>query len=119
MQGQYYWGGKPVGYYEAGVTHFQHQDWQGTERARTTYTGAVEGTFTSLPFGDGLDTATGIDTDAYHFGMLDHDYATDTEHAMLRQYNSAQGHWMRPDPYYGSYDPSNPQSFNQIGRAHV
>jgi RHS repeat-associated protein len=113
VQGQYYWGSKPVGYYEASVTHFQHQDWLGTERARTTYNGSVEGTFTSLPFGDGLTVATGTDTDAYHFGMLDHDYATDTEHAQFRQYNNYQGRWLRPDPYYGSYDFSNPQSFNR------
>jgi RHS repeat-associated protein len=117
IQGQYYWGGKPVGYYQASTTHFQHQDWMGTERTRTTYNGAVEGTFTSLPFGDGLDTTSGTDTDAYHFGMLDHDYATDTEHAQFRQYNSAQGHWMRPDPYSGSYRLRNPQSFNRYAYA--
>jgi RHS repeat-associated protein len=112
VQGQAYWGAAPVEYYQAGYAHFQHQNWMGTERARTTYTSAVESLFQSLPFGDNM-TNTGTDSDAYHFGMLDHDYATDTEHAMLRQYNSAQGHWMRPDPYMGSYNFSNPQSFNR------
>lgn len=48
IQGQYYWGGKPVAFYVNGATHFQHQDWMGTERVRTTYNGSVEGTFTSL-----------------------------------------------------------------------
>ena len=117
IQGQYYWGSRPVAFYTNGATHFQHQDWLGTERVRTTYNGASEGTFTSLPFGDGLDTASGTDTDAYHFAMLDHDYQSDTEHAQFRQYNSAQGHWMRPDPYYGSCDLFNPQSFNRYAYA--
>lgn len=34
---------------------------------------------------------------------------------MLRQYNNAQGSWMSPDPYDGSYNPTNPQSFNRYG----
>jgi len=93
--------------------HFQHQDWMGTERARTTYNGAVEGTFTSLPFGDGLTTTSGTDKDASHFAMLDHDYEDETDHAQFRQYSEAQGHWLSPDPYSGSYDRSNPQSFNR------
>jgi RHS repeat-associated protein len=113
IQGQYYWGAKPVAFYKGGQTYFQHQDWEGTERLRTTYNGGVEGSFTSLPFGDGLTTTSGSDNDAYHYGMLDHDSESDTEHAQFRQYNSAQGHWLSPDPYSGSYDFSNPQSFNR------
>jgi RHS repeat-associated protein len=112
-QGQYYWGGKRVAFYSGGSAHFQHQDWLGTERARTTYNGGVEGTFTSLPFGDGLTTASGTDTDASHFATIDHDYEDETDHAQFRQYSEAQGHWLSPDPYSGSYDPSNPQSMNR------
>jgi RHS repeat-associated protein len=117
VTGQYYWGGKPVAFYKGGSLHFQHQDWMGTEHMRTTYSGASEGQFTSLPFGDGLTTTSGTDTDAYHFAQVDHDYETDTEHAQFRQYSSAQGRWLSPDPYGGSYDPSNPQSFNRYAYA--
>ncbi len=113
LKGHYYWGGKPVAFYTPSGVHFQHQDWLGTERLRTTYNGGVEGSFTSLPFGDGLATVSGSDTDANHYATLDHDYESDTEHAQFRQYSSAQGHWLAPDPYDGSYDPSNPQSFNR------
>ena len=113
FQGQYYWGAKPVAfYYNDNKTHFQHQDWLGTERIRTSYNGATEATFTSLPFGDG-QTTTGSDQDPYHFATLDSDPETLTDHAQFRQYSPAQGRWMRPDPYTGSYDPSNPQSFNR------
>jgi len=120
LKGHYYWGGKPVAFYTAGTggaAHFQHQDWVGTERLRTTYNGGVEGSFTSLPFGDGLATVSGSDTDANHYATLDHDSESDTEHAEFRQYSSSQGHWLAPDPYDGSYDPSNPQSMNRYAYA--
>jgi RHS repeat-associated protein len=79
---------------------------------RTTYNGGVEGTFKSLPFGDG-QVVTGADTDADHYAMLDHDTETDTDHAQFRQYSNTQGRWLSPDPYHGSYKWRNPQSFNR------
>jgi RHS repeat-associated protein len=112
LAGQTYWGAKPVEFYAASVANYQHQDWLGTERLRTTYTGAVEGSYQSLPYGDG-QTSSGADYDAYHFAALDADYASGTDNAQFRQYSPAQGRWMRPDPYSGSYDPGNPQSFNR------
>ncbi len=112
LKGKYYWGSKPVAYYANGATHFEHQDWMGTERLRTTYNGAVEGVYGSLPFGDG-QAATGADTDANHYAQLDHDVETDTDYAEFRQYSNAQGRWLSPDPYHGSYKMRNPQSFNR------
>jgi RHS repeat-associated protein len=111
--GVYYWGSKPVAFYNNGQTYFQHQDWEGTERMRTSYNGSKAATFTSLPFGDAQTTASGSDFDAYHFAGTDEDIETGTDHAQFRQYNSTQGRWMRPDPYLGSYDFFNPQSFNR------
>jgi hypothetical protein len=64
---------------------------------RTAYNGAVEGSFTSQPFGDGLATASGSDTDANHYATIDHDNESDTEHVEFRQYSSAQRHWLAPD----------------------
>ncbi len=125
LKGKYYWGGTPVAFYtttasSAGAAaHFEHQDWLGTERMRTNYnscnnpTYAVEGTYTSLPWGDDQTVASGSDWDAYHYATLDYDAETNTDHAQFRQYSNVQGHWMSPDPYYGSYDQSNPQSMNR------
>jgi RHS repeat-associated protein len=45
--------------------------------------------------------------------MLDHDSESGTDHAQFRQYGNTQGRFMSPDPYDGSYDPSNPQSMNR------
>jgi RHS repeat-associated protein len=102
--------GDGVGAGEA--THFEHQDWLGTERMRTTYNGGVEGSYISLPFGDGY-AASGADTDANHYAQLDHDFESDTEYAQNRQYSNTQGRWLSPDPYRGSYQWRNPQSFNR------
>lgn len=117
IQGQTYWGATPVEFYQNGQAHYQHQDWLGTERMRTayssTYNGGVEGTYTSLPFGDALTTTSGTDLDPSHFAGLDHDYSSDTDHAQFRQYANVAGRWMSPDPYGGSYDFTNPQSMNR------
>jgi RHS repeat-associated protein len=113
IQGQYYWGSKPVAFYKSSATHFQHQDWLGTERLRSTYNGTVEGTFASLPFGDAQTTTSCTDLDQDHYAQLDYDSETNTDHAQFRQYNNTQGRWMRPDPYSGSYDFSNTQSMNR------
>jgi hypothetical protein len=42
-----YWGGKQIAI-NAGTTYFDHQDWLGTERTRTDYTGATAATYYSL-----------------------------------------------------------------------
>ena len=117
LKGHYYWGSKPVAYYTTAndggaATHFQHQDWLGTERVRTAYNGTVEGSYTNLPFGDG-QTTSGANTDANQYAQLDQDNESGTEHAQFRQYQPAQGRWLSPDPYDGSYDGSNPQSMNR------
>jgi RHS repeat-associated protein len=113
IQGQTYWGGVPVEFYKNGQAHFQHQDWLGTERTRTSYNGGVEGTYTSLPFGDALTTTSGTDLDPYHYAGLDHDYSSDTDHAQFRQYANIAGRWMSPDVFRGSYDFANPQSLDR------
>lgn len=117
ISGQYYWGGVPIAYYDTSF-HFQHQNWQGTERLRTTPSGGTDGAFTSLPFGDAQTTVSGADTDAYHYAGLDHDpemgnSLSGTDHAQFRQYSDTLGLWMSADPYSGSYDVSNPQSLNR------
>jgi len=107
-----YWDGRPLVYRAGGSMHFQHQDWLGTERARTSYNGSLESTFSSLPFGDGY-APSGPNGEMYHFAALDFDLESNTSHAQFRQMSSTQGRWMSPDPYNGSYDLSNPQSFNR------
>jgi RHS repeat-associated protein len=111
-----YYAGRPVAYWLAadGNIHFEHQDWLGTERVRTTKAGVLEGSYTSLPFGDAF-SASGTDTNIGHFAQLDHDMSASSglEHATFREYNSTRGRWLNPDSYLGSYNEGNPQSFNR------
>jgi len=106
----------PVAIRTGGSTHFEHQNWVGTERLRTAYNGAVETQFTSLPWGDGSST-TGTDSDPYDFAGLDRDQEDQSEHAQFRNYSPAQARWLSPDPFYGSYSFTNPQSFNRYSYA--
>lgn len=49
----------------------------------------------------------------YKFTGLERDSESGLDHAQFRQYSSTMGRWMSPDPYDGSMDLSNPQSFNR------
>lgn len=91
MQGKVYWGGTPIEFRSANAAHFETQDWEGSERIRTLYNATVDGTFGSLPFGDGK-TSSGSDLDTHHFSGLDHDSETDTDHATFRQYDNLETH---------------------------
>ena len=55
----------------------------------------------------------GVSQDNNSFTSLELDPETETYHAQFRQYGPAQGSWMSPDPYAGSYDMNNPQSLNR------
>lgn len=118
-EGRIYWDGNQIAFRSLdGTTYFENQDWLGTERMRTNYMGAKAMNYSSLPWGDGY-TPTSIqsggtpDQDTLHFAQLDHDAESGTEHAQFRQYSSTAARWMSPDPYDGSYNPYNPQSFNR------
>jgi RHS repeat-associated protein len=59
----------------------------------------------------------GDNGDQYDFASLDRDLEDNTEHAQFRNYSVNQGRWLTPDPYLGSYDFTNPQSFNRYAYA--
>lgn len=115
--GRIYWDGKQVAYRGAngGETMFQHQDYLGTERMRTTASGQVGSTESSLPFGDAFTKNTNAisDPDTKQFAGQEYDSESSTDHAQFRQYSPLQGRWMSPDPYDGSYDVTDPQSLNR------
>jgi len=117
-EGRIYWNDRQIAYRAwNGQTYFEHKDVTGTERMRTNYAGSIASTYASLPWGDGYAAyetdPAGDGLDNLHFAQLDKDSESNTEHAMYRQYSSTQGRWLSPDPYDGSYDMSDPQSFNR------
>jgi hypothetical protein len=98
-EGRIYWDGLPLAYRaDDGTTYFQHEDYLGTERMRTSDTGAVAATFASLPWGDGyagniIDSGAG--QDIIHFAGMDQDGnpVSDlvADHAQFRDYSFLQG----------------------------
>ena len=105
--------------YDPNGLHFYLSDWNGTRRVQTDYEGVVERTCTTLPYSNGESCGPSPTEDLYASlqrdseSGLDHDADSNTEHAEFRQYNSAQGRWLSPDPASKSYDYGNPQSLNR------
>jgi RHS repeat-associated protein len=106
----------PIAIRSGGQTQFEHQNWLGTERLRTSYNGAVALSIDSLPWADG-HTPSGDNGDQHDFALMDRDLEDNTEHAQYRQYSTNLGRWQSPDLYDGSYDFTNPQSFNRYSYA--
>jgi RHS repeat-associated protein len=95
------------------TTYFEHTDWVGTVRARSSAAGASVETCTSLPFGDN-QICTGTDGSPVHFAMLNWDSESNLQHAWFRQYSTTEGRWSIPDPSgLGAVDPSTPQTWNR------
>jgi RHS repeat-associated protein len=111
-KGMTYWGEQPVEFYSSGYAHFPYVNWLGTTRGETDFNGSIDSSYTSLPFGDGWNMPQGEMYDSQQFAGMDSDTAS-IEHTDFREYSAMSGRWMSPDPFGGSYDFSNPQSFNR------
>lgn len=111
--GKAYWNGTAFETYNSSTAFFEHRDWVGSRRAATNSAGTVTDVRTSLPFGDGASNVSGSRDNTFdgYTGLWDASNATN--HAQFRDYWNVAGRWLQPDPYYASYDLSNPQSFNR------
>ena len=117
IQGQIWWGSTPIAYRDIdGSTYFQQGDWVGTQRLLTNYAGSVVSAYTSRPWGEAY-TTTGKDDNISHYAGLEQSENTGIQHATYRDYDSSLGRWQSPDSYTGSYDLTNPQSFNRFSYA--
>ncbi len=105
-----------------GVKYLQ-QDWQGSVRTATNNNGFVVTRTDHQAFGGDIGYGTGqrsIDngyssdpTTRQGYGLTERDDATGQDHAWFRKNENLAGRWTSPDPYNGSMDPVNPQSFNR------
>jgi RHS repeat-associated protein len=84
----------------SGTTYFIHADWLGTERARTTASGASYETCTSLPFGDALSCAGSTDPSPMHFTGKERDSESGLDNFGARYDASSMGRFMTPDPIH-------------------
>ena len=107
-------GGRHLATYGNGTTYFSLKDWLGTERMETNVDGSVKSRCSSLPFGDGASCDGSGDYTSLRFTGDEHDWESNLEHTLFRQYSSTQGRWLTPDPAgLQAVDPSNPQSWNR------
>ena len=85
-------------------------DHEGSLVATTDGSGNVTGTNLLTPYGQSMTSNT---SDPYVYTGLDQDTINSSDHAWYRNYSTEQSRWLSPDPYNGSYDLMNPQSFNR------
>ena len=108
---------------ESGV-RFIMGDHQGSTRALISTSGTVLARHDYLPFGEEVQADTGLRTTAQGYGGADQTrqrYAgmerdagsSGLDHALWRKYDGSSGRWTNPDPYQGSMNLGNPQSFNR------
>jgi RHS repeat-associated protein len=110
-QGNIYVGGRHL-VEDGGGTNFSHADWLGTERVRTTNTGAVCESIASLPFGDG-QTTTGAcyHSSPLHFTGKERDFESGLDYFGARFDSSSMGRFLSADETKYS-SKSDPQSWN-------
>ena len=117
VSGEVYAGAQHLATYGGSTATFDHADWLGTERYRTTATGGFAESCQSLVFGDGF-SCTGGDMSPLHFTGKEHDAESDLDNFGARYYNSRYARFVTPDwsddpepvPYA---DLTNPQTLNQ------
>jgi len=109
VRGEIFAGSRHLATYANNTTYFAHSDWLGTERVHTNVSGGIAESFTSLPFGDALSSVGSVSP--LHFTGDERDSESGLDHTWFRQYSSAQGRWLTPDPLGGYI--GNPQSLNR------
>lgn len=105
-----------------GVKYVQ-QDWQGSVRAVTNSNGFVVARTDHQAFGDDVGYGVGQRSieQGYSvgkvarqgYGLTERDDATGLDHTWFRKNENKAGRWTSPDPYNGSMNLSDPQSFNR------
>lgn len=100
------------------IFYYDHDDWLGTERARTDLSGNPCETIQSLPFGDGQVVAgTCGDISPLHFTGKERDSESGLDDFGARYNASTMGRFMTPDPSNLSVDFWLPQTWNRYAYA--
>ena len=122
-------GGKMIAEYgglpslDEGGVKYLFSDWQGSTRAIVSNSGFVQARMDYQAFGEEINSGIGQRTIAQGFGsptnlrqkygLTERDEATGLDHTWFRKNENKAGRWTSPDPYNGSMNLSNPQSFNR------
>ena len=103
----------------SGTGRFVFQDQVGSTRVTVSSAGSVEDDVDYRSFGNVVANYGAAPSDNHYvFTGYESDSAdSSTDYAEYRNLSYSLARFNRPDPYLGSYDPSNPQSFNRYGYA--
>jgi RHS repeat-associated protein len=98
------------------------QDWQGSVRASVNNNGFIQARFDFTAFGEEVSLGVGLRsleqgytgdaTTKQGYGLTEKD-SSGQNHTWFRKQEQKAGRWTSPDPYNGSMDVDNPQSFNR------
>jgi RHS repeat-associated protein len=107
---------------ESGVQYI-NSDHQGSTRVVTDRAGTVAARHDYFPFGEEIQAGVGLRTSSQgyvttdktrqRYTGLERDEDSGLDNTLFRKYESAAGRWTSPDPYSGSMDVRDPQSYNR------
>ena len=110
-RGYVYAGSQLLAVQQGGV-NWMHEDPLTKSKRVTNSAGAVVSAIELDPWGADTSRSSNAAFQPKKFTSYERD-SNGTDEAMLRRYNRWHSRFDQPDPYDGSYDMSNPQSFNR------
>jgi RHS repeat-associated protein len=118
-RGEVYAGSRHIVTYDWGGTAFNHEDWLGTERARSNMSGMVCETITSLPYGDNESSSGSCSNySPMHFTGKMRDTESNLDDFDARYYSSQWGRFTIADDASSLVlDAINPQRWNKYAYA--
>jgi len=111
FRGYVYLGRELLAMQQYGSVLWVHQDPVTKSQRLTNINGAVTSTIDLDPWGG--DTARGVGPTSSPHRYTTYERDEDADYAMMRRYNGRFDRFMQPDPSDGSYNWTNPQSFNR------
>jgi RHS repeat-associated protein len=107
----------------AGGVKFIQQDWQGSVRAITNNNGHIVSRTDHQAFGEEIGVGKGLrsieqgyavdSVTTQGYGLTEKDEGTSQQHTWFRKLETQAGRWSSPDPYNGSMNLEDPQTFNR------
>ena len=98
-------------YTSAGLAYYRHADWLGSSRLATTPSRAK---YYDVAYGPYGESYSGSGTTDLNFTGQNQDTASGLYDFLYREYHSAQGRWISPDPAGSSaVNMGNPQTWNR------
>jgi len=111
QRGYIYLGGELVAVQQGGV-YWVHQDPLAKSKRVTDASGTVVSTVELDPWGGSTNRSSNFYFQPHMYNSYERD-TNGADDAMFRRYNRWWSRFDQPDPFGGSYDLTNPQSFNR------